>query len=177
MLKRFLRLRLSISLRYVLCCAVLCVTMQSDGYVYHTSYHMQQGELFQMAERQRIGRKRRYASIILYCVLCTLVLHVRTVCRYAYVMPLSLTQTGLADHIVRCFEMGSRPRVYLDKVRLLDGQRFDIGFTVGLAQSTVSQTPLPPAPFPTPLPLPPSLRASVHLCFCCVLCGLANFVW
>jgi serine/threonine protein kinase len=30
-----------------------------------------------------------------------------------------------------------RPRVYLDKVRLLDGQRFDIGFTVGLAQSLV----------------------------------------
>ena len=30
-----------------------------------------------------------------------------------------------------------RPRVYLDKVRLLDGERFDLGFTRGLAQSLV----------------------------------------
>ena len=32
---------------------------------------------------------------------------------------------------------GGAVRVYLDKVRLLDGQRFDIGFICGLASSTV----------------------------------------
>ena len=31
----------------------------------------------------------------------------------------------------------SRMAVYLDRVRLLDGQRFDIGFINGLANSTV----------------------------------------
>jgi len=30
-----------------------------------------------------------------------------------------------------------RPRAYYDKVRLLDGQRFDLGFTIGLASSSV----------------------------------------
>ena len=156
----------------VLCCAVLCVTMQSDGYVYHTLHHIICNRASSSRWRRGRGLDGSDGMHPSYFIACS----VRWYCMYSMpiciFMPLSFTQTGLgeqsADHIVRRFEMVSRPRVYLDKVRLLDGQRFDIGFTVGLAQSTVSQTPLLPAPFPTPLPLAPSLRASVHLCFCCL---------
>ena len=78
---------------------------------------------------------------------------------------------------MRCFETVSRPRVYLDKVRLLDGQRFDIGFTVGLAQSTVSQTLLAPSPSPFSLPLPPSLRPSPFSLPFARLCTYASVVF
>ena len=157
----------------VLCCAVLCVTMQSDGYVYHTLHHIICNRASSSRWRRGRGLDGSDGMYPLHYLLRALYVGIAcTVCRYAYFMPLSFTQTGLgeqsADHTVRCFEMVSRPRVYLDKVRLLDGQRFDIGFTVGLAQSTVSQTPLASCllPFslpPSPLPFQSRVCASMLL--------------